>query len=134
MSRSRWIVGAALALTVAVLAACSSSSSSSSTQSPAAVASSASTSSGAAASGTTITIQNFAFSPNALTLPPGKVTLSVTNDDSTLHSFTLDDGSASKDVPPGTTAQVTITVPASGTLGWHCRIHTSMTGTITSSG
>ncbi|MGE5225610.1 MAG: cupredoxin domain-containing protein [Planctomycetaceae bacterium] len=133
MSRSRWVVAASLVLTVAALTACSSSSSSSSTsstQTSAAVGSSSS----AAASGTSITISNFAFQPNALTLPPGKVTLSVTNDDSTLHSFTLDDGSVSKDIPPGTTQQVTITVPASGTLGWHCRIHSSMTGTITSSG
>jgi plastocyanin len=130
MVKSRLMVGASLVITLALLTACSSSSSS--TQSTTAVDSS--TSSSAAASGTTITIQNFAFQPNALTLPPGKVTLSVTNDDTTLHSFTLDDGSAAKDIPPGTTQQVTITVPASGTLGWHCRIHTSMTGTITSSG
>jgi plastocyanin len=64
--------------------------------------------------GTSITIQDFAFHPNALTLPPGKVTLSVTNDDSVLHSFTLDDGSVSQDIQPGTTEQVTITVPSSG--------------------
>ena len=81
--------------------------------------------------GTSITISNFAFDPNALTLPSGKVTLSVTNDDSALHSFTLDDGSVSQDIQPGTTEQVTITVPASGTLGWHCKYHPSMTGTIT---
>jgi plastocyanin len=81
--------------------------------------------------GTSITIQSFAFHPNALTLPSGKVTLSVTNDDSVLHSFTLDDGSVSQDIQPGTMEQVAITVPSSGTLGWHCRIHPSMTGTIT---
>ena len=132
MSKSRWWLGASLVLTLTVLSACSSSSSSSSTES--ATTAITTSSSSAAASGTSITISNFAFQPNALTLPPGKVTLSVTNNDSTLHSFTLDDGSVSKDVPPGTTQQVTITVPASGTLGWHCRIHTTMTGTITSSG
>jgi plastocyanin len=76
-------------------------------------------------------MQGFAFHPNALTLPAGSATLTVTNDDSTLHSFTLDDGSVSQDVSPGTTESVTITVPASGTLAWHCRIHSSMTGTIT---
>jgi plastocyanin len=86
---------------------------------------------GSGGGGTTVTMEGFAFHPDALTLPSGKVTLTVTNDDSTLHSFTLDDGSVSVDVQPGATKQVTITVPASGTLGWHCRIHTSMTGTIT---
>jgi plastocyanin len=86
---------------------------------------------GGGGGGTTVTMQGFAFHPDALTLPAGKVTLTVTNDDSTLHSFTLDDGSVSKDVQPGATEQVTITVPSSGTLAWHCRIHPSMTGTIT---
>jgi plastocyanin len=125
-------MGASLVLTLTLLSACSSSSSSSSTES--ATTAATSTSSSAAASGTSITISNFAFQPNALTLPPGKVTLSITNDDSTTHSFTLDDNSVSKDIAPGTTQQVTITVPASGTLGWHCRFHSTMTGTITSSG
>lgn len=127
MSKSRLALGAPLVLTLLVLTACSSSSSST-------TSSASSGGSSAAAGGTTITIKNFAFQPNALTLPPGQVTLSVTNDDTTLHSFTLDDGSVSKDIPAGTTQQVAITVPSSGTLGWHCRIHPSMTGTITVSG
>jgi plastocyanin len=116
---------AALAVLVLVLAACSKSTSGGgSTSSPPGGG-------GGGGGGTSITISNFAFHPNALTLPPGKVTLSVTNNDSTLHSFTLDNGSVSQDIQPGTTAQVTITVPSSGTLGWHCRIHPTMTGTIT---
>ncbi len=127
MSRSRLALGASLVLTLLVLTACSSSSSST-------TSSAGSGGSSAAAGGTTITIQSFAFQPNALTLPPGQVTLSVTNDDSTLHSFTLDDGSVSQDIQPGTTQQVAITVPSSGTIGFHCRIHSSMTGTITVSG
>lgn len=114
---------AALVVLVLLLAACSKSTSGGSTTSPPA--------GGGGGGGTSITISNFAFHPNALTLPPGKVTLSVTNNDSVLHSFTLDNGSVSQDIQPGTTAQVTITVPSSGTLGWHCRIHPTMTGTIT---
>lgn len=86
--------------------------------------------SGGGAAGTSVTMQNFAFQPNTLTLAPGKVTLTVTNKDSALHSFTLDDGSVSQDVQPGATEQVTITVPSSGTLAWHCKYHPTMTGTI----
>jgi plastocyanin len=129
MNGSRWM-GAAVVLTMALLTACSSSSSSSAAES----ATAASTSSSAASNGTTITIKDFAFSPDALTLPAGEVTLTVTNEDSTTHSFTLDDDSVTTDIAPGTTEQVTVTVPASGSLGWHCRFHSTMTGTITSSG
>jgi plastocyanin len=89
------------------------------------------TGSGVSGSGVSVTMEGFAFQPDALTLAAGKVTVTVTNKDSALHSFTLDDGSESQDVQPGTTEQVTIVVPSSGTLGWHCRYHPSMTGTIT---
>jgi plastocyanin len=54
----------------------------------------------------------------------------VTNNDTTTHSFTLDDGSVSKDIPAGQTVQVKVTFPQSGTLGWHCRFHPTMTGTL----
>lgn len=81
--------------------------------------------------GTSVSMRNFAFVPSSLTLPAAEVTLSVTNEDSALHSFTLDDGTVSQDVQPGTTEQVTFTVPSSGTLGWHCKYHSTMTGTIT---
>jgi plastocyanin len=136
MTDLRWhpraLTALALALAVGLLlTACTGSSSSSSTTTPAPTSAAASTPSASSGGGTTVTISNFAFQPDALTLPPGPATITVTNEDSTLHSFTLDDGSVSKDVPPGSTVEVKITVPSSGTLGWHCRIHTTMTGTIT---
>ena len=77
----------------------------------------------------TIVAQNFAFSPAAVSLSPGTVTLTVTNKDTTEHTFTLDDGSSSTNLPPGQT--VTITLSLSQTVGWHCKIHPSMTGTLT---
>jgi uncharacterized cupredoxin-like copper-binding protein len=52
----------------------------------------------------------------------------VTNDDSTLHTFTLDDGSSSTDLPPGQT--VTISLDLTKTESWHCTIHPPMTGTL----
>jgi plastocyanin len=77
----------------------------------------------------TIVAQNFAFSPAAVTLAPGQVTLTVTNKDTAEHTFTLDDGSSDTDLPPGQT--VTITLSLTKTVGWHCKIHPSMTGTLT---
>ncbi len=88
--------------------------------------------SAAAGGGTpSLTIQGFAFSPDTLTAPAGdRVRIAITNEDSTTHSFTLDDGGATADVPPGQTVRVSVTWPASGSVGFHCRFHPSMTGTL----
>ncbi|HXJ63817.1 MAG TPA: cupredoxin domain-containing protein [Actinomycetota bacterium] len=87
---------------------------------------SAATSSGGG--GTTITVQNFAFSPGTVNVSSGSVTLTVTNKDSTEHTFTLDDGSSSTDLQPGKTA--TVTLDLTKTVGFHCKIHPTMTGTL----
>jgi plastocyanin len=76
----------------------------------------------------TVVAQGFAFHPTRLSVPSGPVTLSVTNRDSTEHTFTLDDGSSSTDLDPGAT--VSIDLDLSTTVGWHCQIHPSMTGTL----
>lgn len=108
-----------------VTAACSStdSTSSSTTSAPA-----TSVAAGGGASSAEIVAEGFAFSPNSVDVSAGKVTLTVTNNDSTAHTFTLDDGSSSTDLPPGET--VTIDLDLTQTVGWHCTIHPSMTGTL----
>jgi plastocyanin len=78
--------------------------------------------------GTTIVAQGFAFSPDSLDVSAGQVTLTVTNEDSAEHTFTLDDDSSDTDLPPGATVEVTLDL--SSTVGFHCRIHPSMTGTL----
>jgi plastocyanin len=83
---------------------------------------------GSAGGETTIVAQNFAFSPDRISVPAGAVTLTVTNRDSTEHTFTLDDGSSDTNLDPGSTQ--TIELDVSKTVGWHCSIHPSMTGTI----
>jgi plastocyanin len=104
-------------------AACSSKSTPSGTTSPAA------TSGGGGGGGsTTITAQNFAFSPGSVNVSSGSVTLSVTNKDSTEHTFTLDDGSSNTNLDPGKT--VSITLDLTKTVGWHCSIHPTMKGTL----
>jgi len=86
---------------------------------------------GGGGAGLTLTIKGFAFHPNTLSAPGGQQsTVTITNDDSVTHSFTLDDGGVSRDVPAGQTVQVTVPFPASGTAGFHCRFHSSMTGTL----
>ncbi len=79
----------------------------------------------------TLTIQGFAFHPDTLTASAGAtVTIAVTNKDTTTHTFTLNDGSVSKEIPPGQTVDVTVTWPSSGSEGFHCSIHPQMTGTL----
>jgi len=79
----------------------------------------------------TIIIEGFAFQPDTLTAAAGEqVTLTITNNDSAAHSFTLDDGGVSKDVQGGQTVEVTVPFPTSGSAGFHCRFHPNMTGTL----
>jgi plastocyanin len=81
--------------------------------------------------GQTLTIKSFAFQPNTLSAPSGQQsTVTITNEDSVTHNFTLDDGGVSRDVPAGQTVEVTVPFPASGTAGFHCKFHPSMTGTL----
>jgi plastocyanin len=84
--------------------------------------------SGGAGGGTTIVAQGFAFHPDVVSVPAGPVTLMVTNKDSVQHTFVLDDGTSTTDLDPGTTN--TIDLDLSKTVGWHCQIHPSMTGTL----
>ena len=82
---------------------------------------------GGGGGGTTITIAGFAFDPDTITLS-GPTEVTVTNEDSATHTFTLDDGSVDETVEPGAT--VTVTVDVSAATGFHCNIHPQMTGQI----
>ncbi len=81
--------------------------------------------------GSALTIENFAFDPNTLSGGAGEaLAITVTNGDGVEHSFTLDDGAVSQDIESGETETVTVTLPQSGSLGWHCKYHPQMTGTL----
>jgi plastocyanin len=125
MRRLQGTILAVVALAL-VTAACSSNNSPPSKSTTAATSSPAT--SGGGASGTTIVAQNFAFDPSSVNVSSGSVTLTVTNKDSAEHTFTLDDDSSDTDLPPGKT--VTIKLDLTKTVGWHCKIHPSMTGTL----
>lgn len=81
-----------------------------------------------AASGTSIQIKNFAFSPSTLQAKVG-VTITVSNADSTIHTFTADDRSIDTgNIAAGTTK--TFVVNKAGDLAYHCDIHDYMKGVI----
>jgi plastocyanin len=74
-----------------------------------------------------VKISNFKFSPATITVKQG-ARLSVTNDDSTAHTATADDGQSfdTGTVDPG--ASKTISVSKPGSYPYHCSIHPSMHG------
>ena len=79
----------------------------------------------------TITISDFTFDPDTLTVPAGQdVTIEVTNEDDVEHSFTLDDDSVSQDIEGGESQSVTLNLTEG--IGWHCEYHPdTMKGTVT---
>lgn len=80
-----------------------------------------------ASSGNSVSIMNFSFSPNSLTVKVGtKVTW--TNHDSVTHTVTADQGAFNSPVPPG--GSFSFTFSKAGTYAYHCMIHPSMTATI----
>lgn len=121
--RGRRVALAGVVLAGLVLAACSSGASSAT---PA-------TAGGAAAggsSGHSVTIQNFAFHPSRLTVPPGTV-VTVTNKDSVVHTLTSTTNAFNTgDIQPGQSKSFTAPNKP-GTYPYICEIHQYMTGTIT---
>ena len=112
-----------LALTMAglfalVLVACSSGSKTSTSNSP------------ASAANADITIQNMSFTPSSVNAGS---TVTVQNKDGVAHTVTADEGGFDVKVDAGSTA--TFTAPATaGTYQFHCKIHSSMHGTLTVTG
>ncbi|MDH6135610.1 plastocyanin [Kitasatospora sp. MAA4] len=126
----RSILAAGAAFALLSLAGCSSSSSTPAPASPSASASSEPASS-PAAGGSTVTIKNFAFSPANLTVAPG-TTITVTNDDSTAHTFTATGAKAFDTGPIDPGKSATVTAPAAaGSYPYNCTIHPFMKGTLT---
>ena len=135
MKRSLIRVGAAmLALSPLAIVGCSSSSTATTTSPATTLAtstpatSSPATSSPATstpAAGATLTIAGFAFGP--LTVTAGQQ-ITIVNKDSAAHTVTDDAGSFDVKVPAGGTA--TLTIAKAGSYKIHCKIHSSMHGTI----
>jgi len=87
-----------------------------------------SASSGSSAAGSAVSIKNFAFSPDTLNISVG-TTVTWTNNDSTTHTVTADDGSFdSGNLDSG--KSFTFTFKKAGTFTYHCSIHPNMKATI----
>jgi plastocyanin len=81
----------------------------------------------ASSSGNSVSIMNFSFSPNSLTVKVGtKVTW--TNHDSVTHTVTANQGAFNSPVLPGSSFSFTFT--KAGTYAYHCMIHPYMMATI----
>ena len=82
-----------------------------------------------ASGGSAVSISNFKFAPASLTVKSGaKVT--VTNEDSTAHTATADDGNSFDTGPLDQGSSQTISVSKPGSYAYHCSIHPFMKGTI----
>lgn len=76
-----------------------------------------------------VTIKNYAFAPQSLTVKVG-TRVSWTNRDSTAHTATMDQGALDTGtINPGQSKTIEFTHP--GTYAYHCAFHAFMTGTIT---
>jgi plastocyanin len=76
-----------------------------------------------------VTIRNFAFSPRTVHLRVGG-RITFTNEDSTPHTATADNGTS---FDSGTLVEgqsMTITFKTPGTFQYHCAFHAFMTGTV----
>jgi plastocyanin len=91
-------------------------------------------SSTAATAGTdSIAIQNFKFSPDPLSVKQGaRVTVTIL-DDGVPHSVTADDGSFDTGIFMKSNGPKTITVSKTGSIKYHCQVHSFMKGTINAS-
>ena len=127
MVKARWVrLVAGLFVLTLLVAACSSDDGGGGTTASTGGGATAATG-GGGGGGTTITIDNFTFDPNTITVS-GATEVTVTNNDSAAHTFTADDGSFDVQVDPGATE--TVNVDVSQTTGFHCTFHPQMTGTI----
>jgi len=69
-----------------------------------------------------------AFTPNTSSVSAGG-TVTWTNGDPVTHTVTFNNGPDCGNL--ASAASVTVTFPAAGTYAYHCKIHPSMTGTVT---
>lgn len=79
--------------------------------------------------GGTLDIKNFTFSPMPLAVKAGQ-TVTVTNDDTTIHTVRADDTSFDTGNLNGGTSGSFVAPAKAGTYAFHCNIHDFMTGTI----
>src|SRR4051794_18514070 len=84
----------------------------------------------ALAASTSVTINNYQFTPHSIAVTPGS-TVTWTNkqaDDN--HTVTADDGSFDTGVIKAAGGSASLTFSTEGTFAYHCTIHPTMHGTV----
>jgi plastocyanin len=76
-----------------------------------------------------VTIKDFVFRPQHLTVKVGQ-TVTIANHDTSLHGFATDDHLVTvRSISPGLSNRVSFS--KAGTFSYHCTFHASMTGVVT---
>jgi plastocyanin len=82
--------------------------------------------------GTSIDLEqdDFYFNPSFIKggTPGATITVHLKNEGTNPHNFTVESQGISKDVDPGGTADVQITLPQSGATEFHCKFHQQSNG------
>jgi plastocyanin len=82
--------------------------------------------------GTSIDLEqhDFFYNPTFIKggTPGATITVHLKNTGTNPHNFTVQSQGINKDVDPGTTADVQITLPQSGATEFHCRFHQQSNG------
>jgi plastocyanin len=83
-----------------------------------------------------LTAANFTFDPTTIEAAPGQeIQVTLVNDDSAEHSFTVEDLDVEVEAEGGESADVSFTAPDSGSVEFHCEYHPDqMKGEITVDG
>ena len=76
-----------------------------------------------------VSIASFKFVPATLTVKHG-TKITVTNNDSTAHTFTADNGNSFDTGNIDPNASTTVALSKAGTFKYHCSIHPFMHGTL----
>ncbi len=78
--------------------------------------------------GTSVTLEagDFFYSPTCVRAPAGAtLTVTVKNEGTALHNFSVTSLGIDKDVPVGSTITVQVALPSSGALAFFCKYHVS---------
>jgi plastocyanin len=71
-----------------------------------------------------VEMDDFYFNPTFIKTTPGqKITLTLKNEGKANHTFTSPDLSVDKELAPGSTVTVDITVPSADAAAFYCRFH-----------
>ena len=76
-----------------------------------------------------VTIQDLAFSPDCFAAASAS-SITIENKDSVTHTFTIDGTDVDVSIDGGKTFDAPSAELAPGTYPFHCKIHSSMTGTV----